>query len=294
MNGDAIRACPACYGHKGYKLGEKSGFLVFRCSACRTLYTDHVPKAEQTQDYDEYYGESNLTVPDFIRQRALEIISGFDKYRTTGRLLDIGFGAGTLLNAARQLGWDAHGLEVSKPAIEHARKQGYEVFHGDLVAAKFPTGHFDVVTASEIIEHLNDPATELKEIVRILRPGGLFWGTTPSARSASFRILGLDWSVLSPPEHLQIYSKAGASLILKEAGFDSVSFKTAGLNPMEIVDHFRRKDPGGEPFNRVGSAYNLNAELTKSGPRKFVKSALNGVLDFFQMGDSLKIFAETK
>ena len=78
------------------------------------------------------------------------------------------------------------------------------MWHGTLKDAGFDDGQFDVITASEILEHLDDPLGELTEIARILRPGGLLWATTPSARSLSFRVMKERWTVISPPEHTQL------------------------------------------------------------------------------------------
>ncbi|WP_448527610.1 class I SAM-dependent methyltransferase [Parathermosynechococcus lividus] len=47
---------------------------------------------------------------------------------------------------------------MSKPAIEKAKQQGFNVFWGDVTAAAYPDNYFDVVIASEVIEHLEKPA----------------------------------------------------------------------------------------------------------------------------------------
>jgi len=286
-----IRGCPACNTHDGRNLGEKNGFDIIVCGACKSLYTDRVPVATESENYDEYYGESNLSVPNFILKRLAEIIGEFEGSRKANRLLDVGFGAGTMLEVAKDMGWVVSGIEVSRPAAEQARERGFDVFLGGLRDAKYPDNHFDVVTASEILEHMPEPVADLKEIVRILRPGGLFWATTPHANGLSFKILKLDWSVMSPPEHIQLYSKAGTRKMLKEAGFNSINLQTHGLNPSEIRDHFTTKRADDESFDRVNTSYALNESFTKSPIRKTVKSVLNGVLNISSAGDSLKIWA---
>lgn len=293
MKNKSVRLCPACDGGKRRLLGEKNGFEVFECTNCLTLYTGHVPLSDESQDYDEYYSECNLSVPNFIKQRVGEILRGFDRYRQSNRLLDIGFGAGTVLEIAEKQSWQVCGLEVSRPAFEHAKERGFEVFYGGLREAGYPDGHFDVITASEILEHLPDPVSDLREIVRILRPGGLFWATTPSARALSFRLLNLKWSVLSPPEHIQLYSRKGAALMLRAAGFEKIRFKTFGLNPAEIAEHYRKRE-ADSTVGRVQSGYVLNESLTRSPLRRLLKKTLNESLNLFSVGDSLKIYAETK
>ncbi len=232
-----------------------------------SLYASNVPDTDGSHNYDEYYDTAALAVPDFVNSRVAEIVSGFNSFRNSGRLLDIGFGAGSIMDAARTQGWDVSGTEVSKGAIDYAVSRGFDVHYGELADARFSNGEFDVITASEILEHLSDPVETLKEIARILRPGGLFWATTPSATGLSFRVLKLKWTVLAPPEHLQLYSRRGAHSLLREAGF---------------------ADP---TFDRVESDHRLNQSLTKSPVRKALKTVLNNALSASRLGDSMKIFA---
>lgn len=292
MNIETRRPCPACHSTGARFCGSKNGFDIYVCRDCESIFTSQLPAQGETEDYDEYYTADNLTVPGFILERVGEIIGGFARYRETNRLLDIGFGAGTILDVAKQQNWDAFGTEVSLPAFEYARRSGHKVHHGILSSAAYPDDHFDVITASEILEHLPDPEAELAEIARILRPGGLFLATTPFAKSMSFRLLKQNWTVLSPPEHTQLYSKKGAMLMLRRAGFSHITLKTLGLNPAEIIDHYRTRKNDDTAFDRVGTGYDLNEKMTSSPLRKGIKNALNGALNVMQLGDSLKIFAE--
>jgi SAM-dependent methyltransferase len=183
-------------------------------------------------------------------------------------------------------------------------KQGVKVFHGDLAAASFPENSFDVITAVEILEHIPYPGNVLKDIYRALRPGGLFWATTPHGKGASARLLGTRWTCVSPPEHLHLFSVRGIKRLLAEAGFRNVRILTQGVNPFEIIHTLRQgkslpnesnqeNNQAAEPvFNRVETAYEINAALSKSPSRRVVKNLLNNLLDATRLGDSLKIWAE--
>lgn len=327
------RSCPACGAGERDERGLKNGLRVGACRGCGTLYARGGAggQAAAACDYDAYYHEANLSVPSFIERRLDEIVGGFAPFRRTGRLLDIGCGAGTLLHAARRAGWGAAGTEVSRPAVEHVRGEGFEVFAGELHEARFPDGHFDVVTASEILEHLPDPRVLLAEAARILRPGGLFWGTTPHGRGLSARALGIEWSTVSPPEHLQLFSLGGMRQLLKSAGFTRARVITQGFNHYEVRHALlakrrargggddkgatangangankkgatgaatRKNDAGaaaghdeGAVFDRVQSAYQLNEALMSSRAGRLTKAALNGVLSAARLGDSIKIWA---
>ena len=277
-----VRPCPACQASDARTLGDKDSYRLVRCKRCATLYT-----AEAVQGaYDDYYDDANLEVPAFIAGRIDEIVGGFDSCRRTNRLLDVGFGAGTFLQAARRAGWNVAGVEVSLPAIEQARRDGFDVFHGTLQDAAYAEASFDVVVATEIFEHLVSVRPLLDEIARVLRPGGLLWATTPNARGLSARVLGKAWSVVSPPEHLQLFSIAGVRSLLGAAGFRDASVLAEGVNPYELLDRFR-----GRRVRRVASGYELISYLSRSRSRRALKRLVNRVLSLLLLGDSLKISA---
>lgn len=315
----ATRRCPGCGSGRGAPRGSKGGFELLSCRACRTLYAAALPASEASEDYEGYYGEGNLHVPAFIDRRLDEIVAGFEPYRRGGRLLDVGCGAGTFLRAGRRAGWTAVGVEVNATAAEHNRAAGFEVFNGELAEAGFPEGHFDVVILSEVLEHVADPRGMLRDILRVLRPGGLLWATTPNGRGLSARALGLGWSAVCPPEHLHLFSRRAARALLAEAGFGRVRVVTEGANPFEILRALRghaappahaapgaatpqqqsqQPQPQSQPEpvaagdERVRTGYELNAFLSDSPSRRLVKDAVNAVLRLSSLGDSLKISAE--
>ena len=292
------RVCPACGPAGGRSRGRKNDFHMFSCESCATLYAAHVPGITQSQDYDSYYSPENLTVPAFIDRRLDEIVSTFEPYRKNDRLLDVGFGAGSFLEAAERNHWQAFGVEISQTAVEHVRERGFEVFCGELCKAAYPDDYFDVIIASEVLEHVPYPRALLEEIRRVLRRGGLLWATTPHGRGISARLLGLSWSNVCPPDHLQLFSVAGIRRLLSGAGFGRVEVATHGTNPFEILHSLRPRATGAAPengsenFNRVESSYQLNEFLSDSPFRRFLKGTLNSLLNAGRMGDSLKIRAE--
>jgi SAM-dependent methyltransferase len=298
--------CPACSAEVCSNHGEKNGHNVFRCQSCGTLYS-----ARAEIDYNGYYDESNLTVPSFVHDRLDEIFGRLNGYRRNNRLLDIGCGNGSLLEAARRAGWQAEGLEVSAPAAEFVRAQGFKVFKGQLEDASYPDDHFDIVTASELIEHVFDPLNMLTRVARIMRPGGLFWATTPNARSFSSRVLGVKWSTVCPPEHLQLFSTSGIRKLTEKAGFRNVRVKSRGCNPFEIWHVLRDRERvpdangpsenGASPaengsneiaFDRVSSSYQFNEKLRRNWVTRGIKTAANAALALTGLGDTIRIHAE--
>jgi len=280
------RPCPACGATEPRPYAEKNSHRIVRCGRCGTLHTTDFG----TAGYDDYYDAENLAVPSFLDGRGDEIVASFAPARRTGRLLDVGFGAGLFLDAARRAGWDVHGVEVSPPAVEQARQRGFDVVLGTLAEAKYPNGHFDVVVGSEILEHVVEVRPLLREIARVLRPGGIFWATTPHGRGLSARLLRASWSVVAPPEHVQLFSVRGLQQLLRGSGFDEIQVSPEGVNPREILEHLRGKQTSIR--QRIDGAYAINAFLEGKPSRRAFKRAVNRVLSVLRLGDSLKVSAK--
>lgn len=163
--------------------------------------------------------------------------------------------------------------------------------------AKYPGDHFDVVAASEVLEHVADPSAFVREVARILRPGGLLWATTPHGKGISARVLGSRWSVIAPPEHLQLFSARGMKKMLSDAGFSRARVVAKGVNPFELMRKLRSAGDerqaahNGGGYERVESGYHLNEMLTKSPARKLLKNSANAALGATRLGDSLKVWA---
>ena len=298
------RHCPACGRASGQSRGQKNDFQLLACRSCDTLYTAHLPKTNQSQDYyDSYYTSENLTVSAFIDKHLDGIVATFEPYRKNNRLLDVGCGAGTFLEASARAGWDAFGVEVSRTAAEHVRGRGFEVFCGELEKAGYPDEHFDVLILSEVLEHVPDPRALLEASARVLRSGGLLWATTPHGRGISARLLGLGWSTVCPPEHLQLFSVSSIMDLLTSGGFRQIELATHGTNPYEIVHELSRRAnkvvrperaAGVVNFNRVESSYELNESLSGNKPGRLIKTIVNGLLNAGRIGDSIKIRAEKR
>jgi len=290
------RACVACGSTNARPLGVKNEFDVVACVDCDSIYTPYSPWYSSALFYTGFYlNQEELSPPEFVNTRLEEITASFSSYRDNNRLLDIGCGAGNLLQAARKNGWNAQGLDVSAGAVKHVRDLGFEVFEGELQDAAFPSEHFDVVTAAELLEHLIDPQPLLQEVARILRPGGLFWTTTPHARGLSGRVLGVKWRCVWPPEHLQLFSIRGLTKLLRDAGFRQLRINTTGGNPVEILHAMgaAKSAPktADQHFDRVTTSYRLNESMMKSRSRRALKNTVNSFLNLSRLGDSLKVFA---
>jgi SAM-dependent methyltransferase len=114
------------------------------------------------------------------RQLAVEILAREIGAREDLRILDVGCGTGSNLEAFSRLG-PATGIDMSTDALTYCRKRGIErVTLSAVERLPFADGAFDVVTAMDMLEHTDDDLAALSELRRVLRPGGLLLATVPA------------------------------------------------------------------------------------------------------------------
>jgi SAM-dependent methyltransferase len=252
--------------------------------------------AEEVKDYGSFYAEErNLAVPEFVLGRLEETVASLEPYRSgLNRWLDIGCGTGTLLRAAANRGWDPVGTEVADAAVDAVRAQGLEALLGETGDLDLPAAGFDVVSMVEVIEHVADPDSLLADAAQLVRPGGALYLTTPHGRSLSARVLRIRWSVITPPDHLQLFSAPGLHKALGRAGLTAASTATHGVNPYELRAGLRSgRERAGTP-STTETSYRLNESLSTRRTGAAVKRAVNAALSATRLGDTLKVVAERR
>lgn len=144
-----------------------------------------------------------------------------------GRLLEIGCANGFFLNAAR-MSYETVGVEPSRAASEYARsKLRLDVPAATMADARFPDASFDVVALIDVIEHVPDPLSTLREAARVTRPGGVLYLVTPDVESLSARVLRGRWWGLRPA-HIFYFSPRTLAAMLEKAGFRPVETRSYG------------------------------------------------------------------
>ena len=135
------------------------------------------------RDYpiDDYYARSPLPVR-VIEQRRLEIIRAFAGDVRGLDLAEIGSGGGHVLRMFR--GARLTAIDVSSVFLDTARKNlaGYDArfIKGEVDKLDLPSGSFDRIVCTEVLEHTQDPEAILATITRLLRPSGVAVITVPN------------------------------------------------------------------------------------------------------------------
>lgn len=98
-----------------------------------------------------------------------------------GLLVDVGCGGGALLSRGRERGWNGIGFELSAAAVQSACAQGLDVRRQRWPPCPLPDATAQVVTCVNVLDHLPQPCDALREMWRILCPGGVLYVRVPNA-----------------------------------------------------------------------------------------------------------------
>ncbi len=233
--------CNLCGQREVRVLWTKDAFRYVECRSCSLVYVNpQLLPSEIERIYAVGFGSKSASKPlpkDFSGYAPL--LRWARRYRTTGRLLDIGCFTGHLLLAARADGWtDPHGTEISREAAAHARGHGFAVHCGGLDGARYPEAGFDAVLMLDVVEHLSDPGAYLREIRRVLRPGGGLYLETPNFNSVTRYALGREWAAVFP-WHQFYFRPAVLRRMLQTAGLEVRYMRCEGIAPLSRYNALR-------------------------------------------------------
>lgn len=204
---------------------------IVRCNRCGLVYAS--PRWDSSLVNASY---SVVQDPTYVEEREGRVLTfsrnlaPFEKLvadSNTRRLLDIGCHIGVMVELAQARGWDAWGIEPSTWAAEQARARGLHVLTGTLDEADLPENYFDVVTMWDVIEHLSDPAAEIRHVRRLLKPGGVFAIHTIDIESPFARLMGARWPWLMEM-HLYYFSPRTLGKMLAQNGFKVIRSSAQG------------------------------------------------------------------
>lgn len=277
--------CRLC-GERARLLADRGDVSLYRCAGCG--FVSGRPAREENAEarYAGYYHGAVLTAAP-PGARYAEWLERAERGRGPGRLLEVGAGSGAFVTAALRRGWQADATEVSRSGLELLRATGARVFAGELADAGYPDAAFDLAVSLEVIEHLPEPGRQLRELHRVLAPGGLLLLSTPSFAGLSRRLLGLRWRVVDP-EHLGYFTPRTLRAALHVAGFREVDVYARTLD----VSTWRRPGPGAAAARfDPHAAADLRERVEGSPLLRAAKAAVNAVLRATRLGDALFAWA---
>ena len=167
-------------------------------------------------------------------------------------ILDLGCGTGEMSARLSQGHHQIIGLDISPVAMQKFAQRRFPGIVATLeMGIPFQNGSFDLVWCSEVIEHLISPERLLAECFRVLKPGGRLLLSTPNSGYYAYRILrllGVPWSRIQHPGHLQFFTYSSLCSLLQHQGFTLT--RRSGYNiyaalPVGLVSRFSQDSSVG-------------------------------------------------
>ena len=261
--------CILCEGHNFKPALKCEGFTYVRCTGCGLVQMNPQPVTETVLDrYEKNYGSDYLAYElenekSFLKLQQLalrdagfedlekELLISAAENRKPPSVMDIGCATGAMLHYLAKRGWNVSGVEIS-PSGEYARsKRRIKVSSLPLEENHYEAGSYDVILASHLIEHLNNPASLVNEVFRLLKPGGHFFVTTPNIAGFQAKLYRSRWrSAIF--DHLYLFSIKTLKALLEKTGFKIEKTCTWGGLAAGIAPAWLKKaaDRAVKPLNQ--------------------------------------------
>ena len=217
-------ACPLCQNESQflYNIDRNEGepFSIYICRTCAFQFRYPLPTEEETRAmYDQgyYEGTNSYTYED--ERKALKYYDKVwrSRLKTLKRhlgthsqkpvFLDVGCSFGGFAESAHRQGFQSFGVEISDFAREQAARFAPHVsVYRDLCETGLSTASVDIITMVEVIEHVADPKTMIRDLVDLLKPGGILMIQTANMDSRQAKDAGKDYHYYLPG-HYSYFSR---------------------------------------------------------------------------------------
>ena len=239
----------ACYAQQDPELHAYTGSAAWlvRCATCGFAQPDTLPTLPRFFDrmYDQHWSpewierEFEAEYKDLIFTSLLSALRRRRRGRP-GRLLDIGAHVGRFMHLAQLDGWEVEGLELNpRTAAYAARRTGAPVHRVNAQTLGLRGNRYDVVTLTDVLEHIPEPVALLTSIARLVEPGGWIAIKVPCGASQWLKERTL--AAVSPSRrisladnlvHVNHFSPRALARALARAGFSQTTIQTA---PPELL-----------------------------------------------------------
>lgn len=305
--------CPVCGKHPvvPHQVVARTSQRTFRrCSSCGMIYIGWTFEGIQPSysadyffdDYKNQYGKTYLEDFASIKNHGVRRMSIIDaiylmKKGSHGKsrrnnsfipsVLDVGCAYGPFLSAGAEAGWQVFGTDISSSAVEYVQN----TLKFPAVCAAFPdfnpvtefgVGQFEAVTMWYVIEHFRQLGPVLKAVSRILKKGGVFAFSTPSAAGVSARFSPESFFANSPADHYTLWEPKRTKDILRQFGFKVEKIISTGHHP-ERFPSFKSQTNSQE---EEGSP--VTGKKPSQGSLSY--SSLYGLSRCFKLGDTFEVY----
>lgn len=241
--------CPACLSNNLEVIFKKNGFQYVQCKECKTFFVNPRPRFDHLMNIYKDSPSTKFWVDEFFtpkienrrdkifRPRAEDISSKlptlYDK-----KIGDIGAGFGLFIEELRKI-WPNANLIAIEPSEKMAKiciNKNIHTLECALEDLSADQNNFDLLTSFELIEHLHNAETFLKNVHSILKKGAYFYFTTLNGLGFDIQVLWENSKSVFPPHHLNFFNVYSIRILLERVGFEVIEVKTPGVLDWNIVE----------------------------------------------------------
>lgn len=232
------------------KVRDRDDVSVLRCEKSGVILlsrTDHMEISHyEEKDSFKYWGEMDrkgaIKASTEDTERRLE---QFKDIITNKKWIDIGTGAGGILDALSPYALETHAVEPQTGARKELEKIGYAMYR---TINEIPKNYFEIVTLFHVFEHFTEPLNSLIELHKAMQKGAKIIIEIPHAQDFLISFLNNEafkkftfWS-----EHIILHTRKSIEAFLKKAGFNNIIVSGFQRYPLANHLHWLAHDkPGG-------------------------------------------------
>ena len=230
--------CLVCYDLSNF-LVKKDNFnhSICRNPECLFIFVSNPPKdlsGVYSKDSDVIFLDYSKEVPSlkFDINKNITYAKKIVIRNKISSVVDIGSRNGNFLLAIKNLTKieSVVGIEPNTQAALHSKNLGLDVRNNFFSKDVFKNERFDLINIADVLEHVTNPRTMIRDAVSLLNKDGFLLIRTPNLSSQWSRItytvskaLNLPWSSLTPPEHISNFSNKNLTLFLRSESLEIVS-----------------------------------------------------------------------
>jgi len=230
-----LRDCPLCGSEGIVKLHRERGAIgIVRCKECGLIYVNPMVKEPEKNywgDENRYFEEARLIFKGLVKHHRdlnySEDLRIIEDIKPGGNFLDIGTNMGFFLRHTTGKKWNVTGIDPSPSLSEMARKYfGLNVKTCYLNEAGFENEYFDIITMTDVFEHIQEPKNLLADIKKVIKKDGILFIKVPNGK---YNMLKLwlakaagkvkDYDVFDSYEHVTHFTHKTLKRMLAECGF---------------------------------------------------------------------------
>jgi ubiquinone/menaquinone biosynthesis C-methylase UbiE len=299
----SLKPCPICDANQIRYERTLDHTDLLKCSSCGLVYANLSDERimEFNSGYDEELAamyEEQQTLVDALWFR--RIVRKLTRMVGRGKVLDVGCGNGILLSHFLDEKWSACGVDLSPWAKKFAEQHGYELYSCELEQCELPDGCIDAITVTSTLEHIPRPYQHIREIMRVLKPGGVaYFAGIPNYGSLSVRLNVSSFRYNTPPYHVNYFTRRCMNNLFSRPGIsDSVgklSIKSYGIPELHRMHNFirraSRKIVSGSASDEPPNTKQDSGSLSKRVLAAVSVAAYYNLGRLLHLGDKLEVIA---